>query len=319
MISKGDIIAFSLIIILSILAFLFWKDVRAMFGGRSEIAPTEIKENKRDKKKDKDDKKDKKNKEEEIINTDPDINSKITIAQKWELPDELKEISGIANIDNNRFACVQDEAGKIFIYNTATNKIEKSIPFAKPGDYEGIAIVGSTAYIASADGKIFEVNNYNSKPTITEHTTYLTAKDDVESLCYDKKNNRLLLAFKGDEKNGNDYKGIYAFNLSSKKLATTPVYKVDLTQKIWDNVKQKNKLQPSDIEIHPLTGDIYILDGGNPKLVVMKADGSKVDIYELATSEFRQPEGITFTKAADLYISNEGKTGAGNILKVLIK
>ncbi len=69
----------------------------------------------------------------------------------------------------------------------------------------------------------------------------MTAKQDVEGLAYDPKNNRLLLSIKGKEPGNEDYKGIYSFDLSSKKLAVTPVYKIDLTHSIFNDVKGKNK------------------------------------------------------------------------------
>ena len=45
------------------------------------------------------------------------------------LPESLNEISGITYISNNTFACVQDEDGFIFIYNTERNEILKKIKF----------------------------------------------------------------------------------------------------------------------------------------------------------------------------------------------
>ena len=44
-------------------------------------------------------------------------NAPITIIKKWNMPKELTEISGLSYKDEKQFACVQDEAGKIFIYN----------------------------------------------------------------------------------------------------------------------------------------------------------------------------------------------------------
>src|SRR3954469_25329989 len=56
----------------------------------------------------------------------------IMISRKWEMPHQLKEISGIVWLDENHFACVQDEAGEIFIFNTGQNKIEKIIKVTAP-------------------------------------------------------------------------------------------------------------------------------------------------------------------------------------------
>ncbi|MGV3639986.1 MAG: hypothetical protein ACO1NZ_05655, partial [Adhaeribacter sp.] len=105
----------------------------------------------------------------------------IQVRQKWELPAILKEISGLAYLGENRFACVQDESGVIFIYNTAKAKIEKQVPFGAAGDYEGLALVGNTAYVVRSDGRIFEVNDLHSKqPQVQTYATSLTAANNVE-------------------------------------------------------------------------------------------------------------------------------------------
>src|SRR4030095_1426412 len=149
--------------------------------------------------------------------------SRITVIKKWEMPKELKEISGLSYIDDKRFACVQDEVGTIFIYNIASSSVEKRIPFGAVGDYEGLAVVGETVWVLRADGKLFEVSNINAaKPVVKEYGTHLTMKQDSEGLCYDKKNNRLLIAIKGVEPDTEDYKGIYAFDLAAKKMDPQP-------------------------------------------------------------------------------------------------
>src|SRR5690349_9341280 len=81
----------------------------------------------------------------------------VKISRSWELPQILKEISGIAYVDADRIACVQDEIGTVFIYNISTKSIELEVPFGPPGDYEAIAIVNDDAYVAVADGRIIEI------------------------------------------------------------------------------------------------------------------------------------------------------------------
>ena len=303
MVTKGDKIVFALILVLAGLAFFFLK------GRKSTIVQGAVAQEKS--------KSGKKGKEAK--NADVESDNRISIVEKWNMPGDLTEISGISYIDNSRFACVQDEEGKIFIYNTATHKIEQEVRFGEPGDYEGIAVVGATAWVQRADGTLFEVAGYTGKkPAVVQHKTHLTAKQDVEGLCYDQKNNRLLLAIKGKEQDTKDYKGIYAFDLSSKKLGGAPVHKIDLTEKQSAEEKGKNKIQPSDLSIHPTSGDLYILDGPDSKLLVMGTDGTRKNLYALSTSDFPQPEGIDFSPAGELFISNEGQKGTGNIMKVLI-
>lgn len=122
----------------------------------------------------------------------------VRILERWDMPTNLTEISGISLVSPTIFACVQDEAGEIFLYNTATRRVEKSIRFAGPGDYEGIAIVGTTAWVLRADGLLFEVKSFaGASPIVAEHQTSFTAAQDIEGLCLDERRNRLLLAVKG--------------------------------------------------------------------------------------------------------------------------
>jgi DNA-binding beta-propeller fold protein YncE len=259
--------------------------------------------------------KDKKNKDEKSAG--------ITVLKKWNLPKELTEISGLSNIDEQKFACIQDELGKIFIYNTASSSVEKEISFGAAGDYEGLAVVDKAVWILRADGKLFEIDNIDAtKPAVKEYSTHLTIRQDSEGLCYDKKNNRLLIAIKGAEIATEDYKGIYAFDLTSKKMDQQPVFKIDLLSEVFESngsgKKKKGSINPSGISIHPVNGEMYITDGRNSKLLITDATGVIKKLYQLNSKEFSQPEGITFNSAGELFIANEGTNQPGNILQVKI-
>ena len=179
--------------------FLFWDDISAALV---QPARTE--------------KQEKKKKEKKQISDSEQSNpgAGVSVKDKWDLPEVLREISGLAYIDDQRFACIQDEEGTIFIYNTSSREIEKKIPFAGTGDYEGITVKGSTAFVARADGKLFQVDISGNKPDVKQYSTGLTVEHNVEGLCYDETNNRLLLAIKNDEPGNKSYKGIYSFDLA---------------------------------------------------------------------------------------------------------
>lgn len=247
----------------------------------------------------------------------------VVVMKKWDLPKVLTEVSGIGYIDEGRFACVQDEQGTVYIYNTSTATIEKEIPFAGVGDYEGLALVNEAAWVVRSDGHLYEIDNINAaKPGIKEYSTHLTADHNIEGLCYDKKNNRLLLATKDAEPGNKDYKGIYAFDLASRTMAKEPVFKIDLLNPVFTtggSKKNKDKtgaIMPSAIAIHPVTADMYITDGRKAKLLVMDASGTIKKLYQLNSKEFAQPEGITFNPAGKMFISNEGPKQPANILSV---
>ncbi|HEX6168694.1 MAG TPA: SdiA-regulated domain-containing protein [Chitinophagaceae bacterium] len=303
MFNKGNKIIFSIIGLVGIVLIVFWKDVKSLTGATSD-ANTIKKENKG--KKDKDD-------------SGTATISDVVIVEKWDLPADLKEVSGIAYMDDQRFACIQDEIGTIFVYNSATNKIEKEIQFAGVGDFEGITLKGDIAYVIRADGKIFEIDMKIGKSSAKEYSTSLTIEHNVEGLCYDKNNNRLLLATKDNDPVNPGYKGIYAFDLSKKVFIDQPVYKINLKDEIFGTAaaqdKKSKSIMPSAMAIQPLTNDIYITDGPRSKLLVMDKSGNIKQLLQLG-SAFSQPEGITFSPEGQLYISNEGTKQPGNILKV---
>jgi uncharacterized protein YjiK len=246
-----------------------------------------------------------------------------TIIRKWEMPKELDEISGITWVGENRIACVQDEEGIIFIYDLASNAVEKTVNFSKAGDYEGIAVVDSTAFVLRSDGELFEIVNYMSDNfEVKTHDTPFSGKNNMESLTIDKENNRLLLMPKDKDLKSADFIGIYAFNLDTKKMEEYPILSVKHNDPIFKNKKKdddkesKNAINPADIAINPLDGNFYILEGKKPQLLIVDSNGKTIKLHKLIQDTFNQPEGIIFSTEGTMYISNEGKKGTANILEV---
>lgn len=242
-----------------------------------------------------------------------------TILRKWKMPDQLHEISGITWIGEDRFVCVQDEEGILFIYNIAKEEIEETINFSMAGDYEGIAVVDSAAYVVRSDGELFEIQNYLSADfNVNSYKTPFSKKNDVESLTYDKDNNRLLLMPKKTDLTTKADKGIYAFELDKKEINPEPITRVLNNDPIFKNTNNDNKhsIYPSGIAIHPQTGEIYIVDGRTPQLLILGKTTSPVKLHPLRRKTFPQPEGISFAPDGRLFIASEGGNGPGMIMEV---
>jgi hypothetical protein len=78
---------------------------------------------------------------------------------------------------------------------------------------------------------------------------------------------------------------------------------------------KEEKFKPSAAAIHPLTKELYIVSSVNKALVIADRNGKVRKVYRLDPGIFKQPEGITFSPAGDLFISNEAAdVGAANIL-----
>jgi len=256
----------------------------------------------------------------------------------YELHDDLDEISGISWYSHNKLACIQDEKGIIYLFDEVTGEITGSYPFARHGDYEDIAIYHDTAWVLKSNGTIYKVINFagSGRETFIIPTA-LSTRNDTEGMAYDIIEKVLLIACKNvpsiDEKEKFDgFRAIYHFGANDNKLEEKPEYLIDTE---WFNNSTENtyfkrvslslarKLQlaknnvfnPSGLAIHPLKGDLYVISAFPGKLIIMKRDGSVSHIKTLDKRIFRQPEGISFSSEGDMYISNEGINGRGNILK----
>lgn len=240
------------------------------------------------------------------------VADKVRVLEIWELPDGLEEVSGIAFSGKSRVACIQDEKGIIFIYDLKSSKIVKEIPFAGPGDYEGIAVSGSTAFVLRSDGSIFKVEEFLTDPKVEKWLTPLSRKQDVEGLYFEKEAGRLLLAIKEKDQNSGKYKGIYSFDLRKKRMNREPVMRIMLDHQVFKGLKEKkmaNNFKPSEIHKDPGTGNYLLLEGESPKLLLLDKEGNPIKLYVLDKEKFPQPEGLAFDSEGNMFISNEGNPG----------
>ena len=259
-------------------------------------------------------------------------------SETYDMPNDLEEISGIYLMDDGRFACIQDELGIIFIYDSSERKVVKEIRFDKDNDYEDIEIIGEDAYVLEADGDIRWVKNFLSgEVNVVKYETLLRTDNDTEGLTYDPVHETLLVACKGDPslKDGPEYKdkrAVYSFSLKTKRLEETPFLLMDLDKLM--QMEDMNALarlsyrlaaaldpngdvrfQPSAIAIHPETDNIYILSFTSTMLTVFDRSGNLKNVIALDKKIFQQPEGMCFDKKGNLFISNEANGGTANILK----
>jgi len=250
------------------------------------------------------------------------------------LPDTLREVSGLTSISNSTFACVQDENGILFIYDSQQNKIIRQYQFNLDGDYEGIARVGNDMFVLQSDGIIYQIVNFKSeKFRLISYKTGIPANNN-EGLCYDKQNNRLLVACKSKIGTGREFKDrrvIYGFDLEFKKLSEQPVFDFDLREinefaksnKISLPVKIKKnggvtvptiKFRTSAICIHPVTGKLFLLSALDHMLFMFRMDGTLEHMELLNPDVFNKAEGITFTENGDMLITNEGQNKKPTLL-----
>lgn len=250
------------------------------------------------------------------------------------LPFELREISGLTNISELEIACVQDENGILFIYNLLTDSIVGQFDFGIKEGYEGLTKADSSYFILRGDATLLEIEFPYDSSRVTE-TKLNIQEQDNEGLCYDERNNRLLIAPKskfGKGKILKDTRAIYAIDLATKELNETPIFlisiaeieafanknQIELPQKISkqssDSVSAL-KFIPSALAVHPKTDEIYILSAVDQTLAVFDKKGLLMNFFMLDNRLFNRPERLTFLSNGDLIITNEGQMGVPTLLK----
>jgi hypothetical protein len=252
------------------------------------------------------------------------------------LPDNLREVSGIAIIDSITLACIQDENGIIYLYDLKTDNVTKQIRFGPDGDYEDICLAQNFLYVLRSDGMLFNVRDYLKDKIDVQSYALQLPSDNNEGLCYDKDNERLLIAAKskvGKTKEEKDLRLIFGFSLKTKKPEPDPAFTINqdmiLEFAFSHNIPVPNKvkkdgttgkpmlkLHPSAIALHPLTRKMYMLSADDHFLLVFNKSGTIEQLVQLNASLSNKAEGMAFFDNGDILISNEGQSGRASIIRM---
>jgi glutamine cyclotransferase len=237
---------------------------------------------------------------------------------KWELPAQLNEISGIVKIDNNHILAIEDLHPTLYTLNLDKGKasIADTVSFYETAkdkfDIEDVAVIGNDAYALWSHGSIFKITDWKKGKQVKEIETGLDKKNNTEGLAYDPVTGNLLIACKNESGLADEKKSaraLYELDIKSEKLLEKPFLVIeskDLKAMSGDKVK----FFPSGVAIHPATHDIYVISTKDTKCMAQFShDGQLKSFTYLDKDLLEQPEGISFDPSGNLYISTEGKHG----------
>ena len=247
----------------------------------------------------------------------------------YEMPDLLREVSGITFLDSTTILCVQDELGIVFSYNLRTAKTTNFHRFTDIGDFEDLTIADSTVHVLRSDGTIFSFDIDGNKKN--KQTSLAVSSLNIEGFFYNTKDNYMYLASKEPEVFKNEKEAlrpVYRY-LNDGNFEVETYFDID-TKEINKMLAQnfptlKNnavQFNPSALAFQPTTQSVFVLSASDRILAIYNYNKQLTAIYPLPAKQYYKPEGLVFGKDGTLFISNEGdKTGLikGNITQFNFK
>lgn len=261
-------------------------------------------------------------------------------AHSWQLPDELRELSAIAVLDDHTIACVQDEAGAVFVFDLAQAAVRRVLPFAGRGDYEGLCRVGEQYFVLRSDGLLLQLElqpGGERLRLVGQHELRLPVVE-FEGVAAAADGKQLWLAPKElgkRDKERRDERPLYRFDLATGRADPEPALCCSRPQVIAaaerlsvvlpERTSAKGKervlleLAFSDLAVRPATGDLFLLAGSDHLLLVLSPAGEVRSVQRLDAKLLPQPESLGFLPNGDLLVGSEGAGGRARLCRYALR
>lgn len=231
---------------------------------------------------------------------------------------DLEEISGIYAAGQQLYA-ISDDKGHIYKIDLSNPTLLESWKFDKSRNYEDVLLINNTIYVLNSNGDLVSFDLPLKEPINPTRFKFPFEKGEFEILYYDPGLKQIMLICKDCENDKKKSVTVYSFDPVSLKYSK-PSFLID-AKKIAEALGKKDvRFKPSAATIRPGTNDVYIISSINKLLVIASTTGDIKQVVQLNPGIFKQPEGIAFTAAGDMIISNEsaGK-GSANLLVFKLK
>lgn len=225
------------------------------------------------------------------------------------LPGRLREVSGLALLDEAHLLAHDDERGIIAIIDVETGERTGQFtlgPLLPRDDFEGIAVLGDRLYLASSRGRLYEAPIGEDGQTVEfrVHETGLRDRCELEGLTADTATQTLLLSCKNARSRElRDLVTVFAWSVDRAELAGIRF------QAPEPDVAPGNRetFRPSAIDILP-DGGLLLLSGADRSIAVVAPPG-EVRCSRRLASRHRQAEGLALLPGGGIAIADEGNPG----------
>jgi len=231
-------------------------------------------------------------------------------AQQWRLPDQLREVSGLAVAPDGRLFAHNDERAVIYQLDVNEGRIVKTFALGETiaaGDFEGLAITPSGQFwLTTSQGELrrFTEGEDGGHVAFATFDTGLRNVCEIEGLAYLAAEDSLILACKRNEaRDMRDTISLYAWRDGAgvarpwRRLAETELA----------SAAGVERFRPSSLDIDPATGRLLLLSARDGALAEL--DGGRVVSARALGPQHAQAEGAAILADGALAIADEGGDG----------
>jgi uncharacterized protein YjiK len=232
---------------------------------------------------------------------------------RWDLPEALREISGLAATPDGRLFAHGDERALIVELDVGSQRVKKTFTLGRQpvrDDFEGLAISDERFWLVTSNGILYESAEGANGGFVSfrTHDTGVGALCEVEGLTVDPRANALLIACK--EPRAKALRGMIAiFTWSIPRRALVNRMGVRVRANLVARATGVATFHPSGIERDSTTGNWLLIAGRERAIVELAPDGRIIAGAALMRRGHRQPEGIAIVRDRTLFIADEAAGG----------
>jgi uncharacterized protein YjiK len=229
--------------------------------------------------------------------------------ERFELPDRLAEVSGLAFSEDGQLYAHQDESGLVYRIDPETGDVDQGFTLGSPDapvrdDFEGLAVAGDRFFLVSSRGLLYEFRRAAEGEAAPARLTDtgLGRGCEVEGLAFDASARSLLVACKTVAPHPDEIR-IHRLPLDPDTPIPPPV-RVPFRHLVPFGLT--DGFHPSGIDVDPATGSFILVAAREEAIVEVSPEGRVLSVFGLGRGRHPQAEGVAFGPDGRLYIADEG-------------